>query len=828
MTKKPVFKILSRLVDVRPEEAFSSVLMFFYFFLITSSVYIIIPVKLSLFLKQQTPERLPFAYLLTAIMIGFVVSLNSKLLHVMKRQLYISLCLLFFIANLLIFWVLFKLHWPWLSMIFWFWEDIFTVTSVTQFWILVNDIYHPRQAKRLIGFLVSGGLLGGVGGSLLASRLAGTIGTEDLLLICPFMLVFCLIIVNFIHKFFDKEKIEADRLLKEQKKKKIGYGKSFSLMLKNRHLILLGGIVVAAIVVTTLIDFQFISIVNIKYEDENSRTAFFGTFFMILLIFSSLLHIFSTDRILKNFGIRVSLMIAPISLLIGSFAILFIPAASLIYWAVLIKGTDKSLSFSLSQSVRELLYIPIPPEIKYKAKVFIDMFVNKLAKGLGAIFILVFFSILNFSIKQISFITIVFILVWIILNQKITKEYVNIVKKNLKIKWHDADKFVTEKIDIDMTKLVFDTLESKKRSSVLYAMNLFDLVKRENLSPELKKIITHKSDEIRASSMDSLLELDGEVFIPEIDDSLEEESLDAQMKEIMSLDVYQELMKDQIDKITSDKGEKGDVSRMEAAKALGMMDPSSPLIQNINKLLKDESPEVIQYAVESAGKLKRREFIHPVIQQLSNPSTYRIASQALVEYGTKITGTLKDYLSDSNEDIRLRKQIPDILAQIGTQRAADLLALELEKKDRDLEFKIIEALSKIRRKNPQIQFQEKIILPRIKNVAKKCLLTLIQIHDFIDDKKKAHLVKDLENNLAQSLKHIFDLLGLVHPLEDINKAYQNICVGTKISIDYSIELLDNILKKDVKEILIPLIDDTSLEEKAKKCRKIYKSLEKLN
>ncbi|GAF77213.1 unnamed protein product, partial [marine sediment metagenome] len=89
----------------------------------------------------------------------------------------------------------------------------------------------------------------------------------------------------------------------------------------------------------------------------------------------------------------------------------------------------------------------------------------------------------------------------------------NIVKRNLEIKWHDADKFVAEKIDIDMTKLVFDTLESKKRSSVLYAMNLFDLVKKEKLSSKLKKIISYKSDEVRASSMDSLFEVDGEVLI---------------------------------------------------------------------------------------------------------------------------------------------------------------------------------------------------------------------------------------------------------------------------------------------------------------------------
>jgi AAA family ATP:ADP antiporter len=826
MTRNPAFKILSRFTDIRPEETLSSALMFFYFFLITSSAWIIKPVKISLYLQWLTSEKLPYAYLLTAVLIGFVVTLNSKLLHIMKRQLYISLSLLFFISNLIVFWFLFELQWPWLSMIFWFWADIFIATSVTQFWILINDIYHPRQTKRLVGFLVSGGLLGGIAGALLASRLAEIVGTENLLLICPFMLIICLIIVNSVHKSLPKEKREEVKPSTAQKKQKIGYGRSFRLLIKNRHLILLCGIVIAGIVVTTLVDFQFNSVIESKYGDQNTRTAFLGTFFTVLLIFSYVLHIFLTNRILKNFGIRTALMIAPMFLLIGSAAVFFFPLVSLIYWAVLIKGTDKSLAHSLYQSVRELLYIPIDPEIKYRAKVFIDMFVNKFAKGLAALLILLFFSVFHFTIKQISFITIVFIFLWIILNKLITSEYVNIVKRHLEIKWQDADKFIREKIDIDMTKLVFDTLQSKKRSSVLYAMNLFDLFKKEKLSPELKKIISYKSDEVLASSMDSLLELDGEALLPEADDSLEDEALDTQVKEIMSLNVYQELMKEHIDKVISDKRKEAEISKMEAAKVLGMMEPSSSLIHSLTRLLKDESPEVIQYAVESAEKLKSREFVPLIIQHLRKPSTERIASKALVEYGSKIVGTLKDYLGDPEEDLRLRKAIPDILFQIGTQRAADLLALELRKKSRDLESEIIAALYKMKSKSPQIHFQKAIIFSEIISVIKKCYLIIIEMHDLMSDEQKAYLAQDLESNLARSLKHVFELLSLIYPHEDINRAYQNICAGTKKALDYSLELLENMLKKEIKEFLLPLIDDIAFEDKFRKCKKMLKALEK--
>jgi len=738
---------------------------------------------------------------------------------------YISLSLMFFIFSLVLFWFLFQMEWSWLSMIYWVWCDIFIITTVTQFWITVNDIYHPRQARRLIGFFVSGGLLGGIAGSLLARFLAHVLGTTDLLLICPFLLLPCILIVSILHKKTQEPLEDKKRGNTSTEASKTGYLESFGIIRKSRYLLILSAIMTTAIIITTMIDFQFNSVIEITLVDKDGRTAFLGTFFTGLLVFSYLVHIFLTRRILKNFGLRMALSIAPLFLLTASIAIIFIPTASLLYWAIAIKGGDKSLAHSLNQSVRELLYIPISPEIKYKAKVFIDMFVNKFAKGIAATILIVCIFIFHFSLEHISLIVIVFSLLWIFLNRWITREYVGSVKKNLKIKWQDADKFISETIDIDMTKLVFDTLQSKDRSSVLYAMNLFDLIKREKMSPELRSIIAHKSDQVQACAMDSLLELDGELLLPKEDDALDQEDLNTQIKEIMSQDIYHQILKEQLDKIVDEKGEKGEVSRMEAAKVLGMMDSSSPVTSELNKLLKDKSPDVLRYAIESAGSLKRREFVPHLINHLSTSRVEIISSKALVAYGNKITGILKDYLSDPDVNLKTRRAIPDILKQVGTQRAADLLASELKKKENEVETEMIEALYKMRTKHPQIQFSQKPVLGKTIQIIKKCYFVLLEMHDLMADRRKEHLVSDMEKSLARSLKHIFELLSLIYSPDDIIKAYQNICTGTKKSIDYSIELLDNILHREVKEVLLPLIDDISFEDRVRKCKKMIKPLE---
>ena len=842
MAEGPLYKILKRLADVKPEESRVALRMFFHFFLIMSSAYIIKAVKTSLFLEHAGAKNLPAAYLITAVVMGFVVSLNSRLLQRLNRRRYISLSLVFFIACLFLFWVLFDLGhkrqiWEGVYTIYWIWSDIFLATSVTQFGILFNDLMQPRQARRLIGFFVNGGLLGGIVGSLLAIFLAKPLQTYNLVLLCPGFLALCLWLVQEVPIISPDVAKETGRPEGVLKKQKVGYIQSLKILVKHRYLVILSGMMLTGFIVSTLTDSQFNVAVQKTFSSPEKKTIFMGTLSAGLLVVSYLLNALLTSRILRNFGIRVALLVSPAVMMLGVGSLFFVPWAGIMAWAVLVKGADKSLTHTFSQSTRELLYIPIPPDIKYKAKVFIDMFINKLADALAAVLLLILgafgFALEKkitaasmYSMRAISVLTLAFIFVWIILCFLIIKEYVGIVKKNLKVKWPDADKFVAEKIDVDMTKLVFDTLESRQRSSVLYAMNMFDLIKNEKLSPELKKILAYKSAEVQACSLDNLLELDGEALVPALDDSIEEESLDTEIREIMSMDVYQELMKEHINKVTSGAGAERDVSQMEVAKILGIMDPSSPLIQNLARLLTHESPEVVRYALESAGKQKKREFVPLIIPHLAKPALREAAVQTLIAYGGSITGTLRDFLVDPDVDIIIRKAIPDILARIGHQRAADLLSAELPKGHRDIEAEIIEAMYKMKSLHPRIEFRDREILPQIRRLIKKSYLLLTEFNDLKKDKQRAVLAEDLEKNYGRALKEIFELLSLVYSHDDMIQAYQNICSGSRKSIDYSIELLDNVLKKEIKEALLPLIDDIPLEDKARSAKKFLKALDK--
>ncbi|MGB2765040.1 MAG: Npt1/Npt2 family nucleotide transporter [Candidatus Aminicenantaceae bacterium] len=824
MAKNRLHKIISRVVEIRPGEEIIVLLLFFNFFLITAPYWVIKPLRDSLILNKLGYESLPWAYLLTAVVIGFVVGFHTKLQINIPRRLLIILSLLFFIFTCLLFWVLLPREWKWLPLAFWVWANIFIIVLGTQFWLTVNDIFNPREAKRMIGFFTSGGILGGIIGAMTTGFLAKTIGSNSLLFVASGLLVACIFVVNYIFIWQRKEQSateKAEKKEKEEKKRlqKVGLKDCFDTVRKDNYLRLMGGIVAITLIVSTFIDFQFKGVVQNRGPAGDKLTGFFGDFYTVLLVFSFLLSLLMTSNLIKRFGIRLTLLLYPLVLLLCSVGI---AASPVLIFAIVIKGSDKSLSFSLNQSVRELLFIPISPEHKDRAKPFIDMFINRFAKGIAAGILLLFMLFID-DIRYVSLISAVFILAWIFLNLKVSKEYTNTIKQKLEVKWERADREVAEKMDLDYTKLIFDTIESKNRSAVLHAMHLFDLIKQDKLTPEIKKLISYKSDEVRASSLAGLFGSEDTTILLDTDDYIDEEVLGKEIEEIMSMDVYQDVMKSYIEKTLSDKSMDSETAKMELAKAIGLMDFHSPLAQKLEELLQDESPEVAKYALESAAKIKKKEHVPALIKKLSSPITREDASAALEKYGHKVVGTLADYLADTDEDIELRKGVSSVLARIGTQDAADFLSWELAEGKGDMDNELIDALDRIRSGKSDIQFQKGVIEANISEEIKSYCQIFIELFNLKTKGKKEEEEENLKRNLTNSMMNVFKLLGLIYSYEDITKAYQNIKTGTKNSVAYAIELLDNILEKEMRDIVFPVVEDLPPEERVKRCLDLLKN-----
>jgi AAA family ATP:ADP antiporter len=790
-----------------------------YFFLVMAAAYILLPLKTSSFLKRLDPGYLPLAYLVTAVLMTGVVALNTRFLQAFRGQAYFIGSQLLFIASFLGFRFVLPQGWIGGTIAFWFWTDVFLALSVSQFWILVNDLLSPRRAKRSVGLFVGAGLFGGLAGASFVRLTAHRLGSQGRFI--DLFAALLVLAVGVLAALPRRPTGGAEAPGKKAKGVPRVYLDGFRAIRRSRYLIVLSVSLLAAFAVTRIIDFQLIRALNFRFrQDEAAINSFVAGLNLITLVASSVLHLLLSGRILRWFGLGVASVVAPVVLFLGTAVGFAVTGTAWLWWAAAMRAGDKSLSFSLSQSTREILFIPVPQAVKTKAKMTIDLFVNKLGDGVAAGLIFVLFYILKTQDVGLLALLAGLCVVWFLLSRLLVREYVDVVKSHLQLRRPDADALLLEHVDVQATKLVFDTLESRARSSVLYAMNLVDLIEKKKLSPELRAIIAGRSAEIHAGSMDALLGLDGTALLPETEDALDEQALGSQIREIMSLDVYQTLMEKRWAEVSRETGAEAEVSQMEIAKALGLMTPGAPLVRELPRLLRHESSEVAGYALASAGRLRLREFVPSIVAHLGRPATAAAAAEALRAYGDAIAGALVDILLDPDESPAIRLAIPAVLAHSGSPRTTRLLLSALGRGGRDLDGAIVEALSRIRADHPELEFCERTIREHVCRIAGASAETIAALARVRDSHPASGPEPGLalEAALARNVKTIFELLGLLYCREDVLRAYQNFAEGSKRSMDYALDLLEQVLPREVRDTVLPLLEDLPLGGKARRPR----------
>jgi AAA family ATP:ADP antiporter len=796
-------------------------------------------------LSAWKAQGLPYAYFLSAVVTGFVLYFHMKIQAKISKQALINSSLVFFIiTGLLLQFLLMDYAGKTLALVVWVWAAVLSVVLMTHFWLTISDVYNPREAKRLIGFCGSGGPLGGVLGGLLANFLTKSDLPDLLLPTACFFLVLCVVVVKAIFSLRQQQAPAAKLALPKpeaQKKKGLSFRGSFDIVRKNDYLLLMSGIMVVTVIISTFVDFQFTSVVNshfiLKHTQfqhliDRDTQAFFGLFFAGLTTFAFFIQLIFTSKLLARYGTRNLLMLAPAIIFLCSWGIWFAPG---LLTAILIKGNERSFAFSINRSVREMLYLPIPSDLKHKTKPFIDIFVSRSAKALSAamlfiLFMLIFRTppgeshIVDFEMAQwLSWLIMGFIGIWVFLNLRIRKRLAPMYEKTIKPEVPRADIDVAEKVDIELMKQIFDTIESQKQSPVLYALNLMDLVDRNELTPELKQIISPTLDEVEVSAAAGLFDAEGVSLLLEKEEDLSREDTMTSIKKTMLSDTYQQVMHIHAERILAGSGE-AEVDKMELAKFIGFMPPDSPLVAKLEQLMKDGTPHVVRYAMESAAKLKKEEFIPAIVQKLRSSLIRDDAVSALKVYGDTALTALETGLMDVDLDMSTRRAVINAMAQIGSQKMSDVLVRELIRyEDEEIEHDIIDALERIRSQDPGIRFPQAAVKKETFLFLKKYCRTYLNLHGLREAEREKGSEsgerKALETKLKALIRDVFRLLSLCHPQEKIRRAYQNLRSEDKESQANAIELLDLYLDRDFKAIILPLVENVTPVEHAQICRR---------
>ena len=184
------------------------------------------------------------------------------------------------------------------------------------------------------------------------------------------------------------------------------------LVFSSRYLLSIVAIVGLYEIISTIIDFQFTFTVS-HYLDGADIGRHFALVFSITNWVSLLVQLFLTSFIMTRFGLATALLVLPFTIALGSSAFLLFPA---LWVGSMLSTADNGFSYSINQSAKEALYVPTSEAEKYRAKAFIDMFVQRFAKAIAVLISLgITFMFKDISsLRYLGLLTLALIVVWVV------------------------------------------------------------------------------------------------------------------------------------------------------------------------------------------------------------------------------------------------------------------------------------------------------------------------------------------------------------------------------------------------------------------------------
>ena len=184
------------------------------------------------------------------------------------------------------------------------------------------------------------------------------------------------------------------------------------LVLRSPYLLSIVGIVGLYEMVSTIMDYQFSSSAYHFLSKGDEIKVFFSQVFAFSNLIAVLVQLFLTSYVMTRFGVGAALLFLPVAALLGSAGFLAVPV---LLMGGFLNTADSGFSYGINQSAKEVLYVPTTRDEKYKAKAFIDMFVQRFAKSLAVILVLGMSATVTGigGLRLLSLITAVILVLWI-------------------------------------------------------------------------------------------------------------------------------------------------------------------------------------------------------------------------------------------------------------------------------------------------------------------------------------------------------------------------------------------------------------------------------
>ena len=611
------------------------------------------------------------------------------------------------------------------------------------------------------------------------------------------------------------------------------------------YLRLMAALVFLVAIATQWTAFQLSLVADERFAgDADAITRFFGTFNFTLGAISFLLQLLVTGPALRRFGIAVTVLILPLSLGFGTSLIWLVPGL----WSVLITNAfDQGFRFSVDKASYELLYLPIPPGQRIPLKNAIDIIVNRVADGCGAFLLGIAtqgFSLipgLGLGLRGTAAINMFFIALWTGVAWRLRREYVRTIHESIHRHRLDTERAASTTIEKSAAEALRAKLAGGDASEVRYALGLLEVQHTRSWQPSLRVLLHHPEADIRRRALsllraagdreigatavellkdpdlgvrtESLLYLTREMRVDPLSQiqklgDFEDFSIRAGMAAFLAspglsqnLDAARALL----EAMMRVPGPDGARERAEAARLIALV--PDEFLDLLATLIRDEDDQVAREAIRSATAIARDELVEPLLEALDRAELVDETAAALARYGNRIIPDIERRLRDESTPADIRYEIPTVLVRIGTAEAEQSLIGSLLQADVTLRHRVISSLNKLNTLHPEVQLDPSTInLLLAAEIAGhyRSYQVLGPLKERLKDDDP--VLQAMQHAMDQELDRIFRLMALLLPQVGLHDAYVGLRSSDELVRANSLELLDNVLAPELRQLLVPLLD----------------------
>jgi ATP:ADP antiporter, AAA family len=429
--KKPILdRLLGLFSDVRAGESGTLLLMGLNLFLALVAYYVLKTVREPLVLASGGAELKSYAAAAQAVVLMGLVPAYASLAGRVDRRRLIGGVIMFFIVCLQLFYFGAKLGVPYLGFVFFVWVGIFSLAIIAQFWSYANDLYDNGAGKRLFPVIAIGASAGAMAGSGIAAWFFKLgVGPFEMMQVAAGLLLLHGVLYLVIESRQAPSGADTDAAA-EVVEEPLGTDGAFTLVFKNRYILLIGLLLIVLNVVNTTGEYILGSAVLGFFETQAALDpsldkeafigAFYGQFFLYVNIAGLVLQAFAVSRIVKYLGLRGALLTLPV-IAFGAYA----AAAAGVGFAVfrILKSAENATDYSLMNTVKALLWLPTTREEKYKAKQAVDTFFVRFGDVLSAGVVFAGTTWFGLGMRGFAGINVVLVVVWIGLALLLLREH---------------------------------------------------------------------------------------------------------------------------------------------------------------------------------------------------------------------------------------------------------------------------------------------------------------------------------------------------------------------------------------------------------------------